>query len=87
VIKSWEVGDGTLAVGFFESEDDDIQKPVEGCGFIIPLGFWYTRDDRMPLNWIGSEPPSDYRPQKECGPTPAGLAYYYRMVVDGSGNP
>ncbi len=42
-----EVGDGTLGVGCFESEKDDIKNPIPGLGFIIPAGFWFTNDGRV----------------------------------------
>jgi len=83
VMRFREVGDGTLAVGFFANETDDFNKPIEGLGFIIPMGFWYTRDDRMPLNWIWAKPPSGY------GPPGVGIPVdpiYYKMW-EGSPNP
>lgn len=62
VVKTRELRDGRLALGFFRSEADDFQKPIEGLGFIVPMGFWWTADNRMPLNWMGVEPPAGYGP-------------------------
>jgi hypothetical protein len=65
VIKSRELIDGNLAVGFFHDEDDDFDDPIEGLGFVIPMGFWHTTDGRMPLNYTGLAPPSGYIPSRD----------------------
>ncbi|OGY41117.1 MAG: hypothetical protein A2Y67_00710 [Candidatus Buchananbacteria bacterium RBG_13_39_9] len=82
VAKFQEIGDGTLAVGFYKDETDDFKQPIKGLGFIVPMGFWYTTDDRMPLNWIGAKPPAGYGPPgigKPIDPS-------YYEIVKGSGN-
>lgn len=57
VAKFQELGDGRLAVAFFEDEESDLKNPLPGAGFIVPMGFWYTADRRIPLNWVFAEQP------------------------------
>lgn len=82
VMKFQEIGNGELAIGFFNNEADDFNNPIKGLGFIAPMGFWYTTDDRMPLNWIGVNPPSSYGLPGEGAPVDKS---YYEMWK-GSGN-
>ncbi len=79
VMRFKELGDGRLAVGCYEDEEVDFKQPIKGLGFILPMGFWYTTDDRMPLNWIHSRPPPNYGPPgigKPIDPS------YYTMWTD-----
>ncbi len=82
VMRFKELGDGRLAVGCYENEEADFKEPIKGLGFIVPMGFWYTTDDRMPLNWIHAKPPPNYGPLGVGKP----IDPSYYSVWEGSSN-
>ncbi len=57
--KMQEVGDGRLALGFYEKEEDDFTNGAI-IGFALGLGTWWTSDGRMPLGWVFSSLPAGY---------------------------
>jgi len=57
--KMQEVGDGQLALGFFENENDDFPNGAV-LGFALGLGTWWTSDGRMPLGWVFNSLPAGY---------------------------
>ncbi len=84
--KHLELGDGRLAIGFFEKETDDFKCPIKGLGFIIPMGFWSSVDGRMPINWIFKDPPAEYGPPG-VGKPDKSIFNWTPETLAGSSNP
>jgi hypothetical protein len=61
VILCQEIGNGELAVGVYPKDETDRESPLEGLGILLPWGFWYTSDGRVPQGVTTKGPPSDYR--------------------------
>lgn len=49
ILLCQELGNGELAVGVFEKGKTNADQLLDGLGFVIPWGFWYTSDGRVPL--------------------------------------